>query len=199
MLRVLAPIAVAAMLIGVIVTVIPSSTWRYGYRQVQREYARLFHKQPAYQNSSEVLLALAEPSINEIGERSNSSYALGHDDPVYEAVMEMNSGRYRAAQGILDDVLSDFSETDPRYAEIMDDVDYLNALCELGRGYRTKAYRQLKAISIEIKPVQNKKARSPISVTLLGISIEVKPVQQFTKVFLSSEYSTPYLSMYAIK
>lgn len=147
MLRVLAPIAVAAMLIGVIVTIIPSSTWRYGYRQVQREYARLFHKQPAYQNSSEVLLALAEPSINEIGERSNSSYALGHDDPIYEAVMEMNSGRYRAAQGILDDVLSDFSETDPRYAEIMDDVDYLNALCDLGRGHRAKAYRQLKTIS----------------------------------------------------
>ena len=30
MLRVLTPIAVAAMLIGVIVTVVPASTWRYG-------------------------------------------------------------------------------------------------------------------------------------------------------------------------
>ena len=147
MLRVLTPIAVAAILIGVIVTVVPASTWRYGYRQVQREYARLFHKQPAYQNSSEVLMALAEQSINEVSERSNSSYALGHDDPVYEAVMEMNSGHYRAAQGILDDVQSTTSESNPRYAEIMDDVDYLNALCELGRGHRAKAYRQLIAIS----------------------------------------------------
>ena len=146
-MKVLTPIAVAAMLIGVVVTVVPASTWRYGYRQVQREYARLFHKQPAYQNSSEVLMALAEQSINEVGERSNSSYALGHDDLVYEAVMEMNSGHYRAAQSILDDVQSTTSESNPRYAEIMDDVDYLNALCELGRGHRAKACRQLKAIS----------------------------------------------------
>lgn len=92
-------------------------------------------------------MALAEQSINEVGERSNSSYALGHDDPVYEAVMEMNSGHYRAAQSILDDVQSTTSESNPRYAEIMDDVDYLNALCELGRGHRAKACRQLKAIS----------------------------------------------------
>lgn len=146
-LKVLTPIAVAAMLIGVVVTVVPASSWKYGYRQIQREYARLFHPKPQYQNSSEVLLALADPSICEVGERSNSSYALGHDDPVFEAVMEMNSGHYRAAQSILDDVQSTTSESNPRYAEIMDDVDYLDALCYLGRGYRAKAYRQLKAIS----------------------------------------------------
>ena len=92
-------------------------------------------------------MALAEQSINEVGERSNSSYALGHDDPVFEAVMEMNAGHYRTAQSILDDVQSTTSESNPRYSEIMDDVDYLNALCDLGRSRRTKAYRQLKAIS----------------------------------------------------
>lgn len=147
-MKILTPMAVAAILIGVIVTVVPTSTWRYGYRQIQREYARLFHPKPQYQNSSEVLLALAKPSISEVGKRSSSSYALGHDDLVFEAVMEMNSGHYRTAQSILDDVLSETSESNPRYAEIMDDVDYLYALCDLGRGRRTNAYRQLKAISI---------------------------------------------------
>ena len=146
-MKILSPIAVAAVLIGIIVTVVPTSTWYYGYRQIQREFARFFHQKPQYQNSSEVLLALAEPSISEVGERSNSSHALGHDDPVYEAVMEMNAGHYRAAQSILDDVQCTTSESNPRYDEIMDDVDYLYALCELGRGSRTKAYRQLKAIS----------------------------------------------------
>ena len=87
------------------------------------------------------------PSVSEIGERTNSNHALGHDDPVYEAVMEMNAGHYRAAQSILDDVQCTTSESNPRYDEIMDDVDYLYALCNLGRGSRTKAYRQLKAIS----------------------------------------------------
>ena len=39
------------------------------------------------------------------------------------------------------------AETNPRYQEIMEDVDYLFALCDLGRGRRPKAYRQLKVIA----------------------------------------------------
>ena len=58
-MKILSPIAVAAVLIGIIVTVVPT----------------FFHQKPQYQNSSEVLLALAEPSISEVGERSNSRHA----------------------------------------------------------------------------------------------------------------------------
>ena len=40
---------VAAVLIGIIVTVVPTSTWYYGYRQIQREFARFFHQKSQYQ------------------------------------------------------------------------------------------------------------------------------------------------------
>ena len=141
------PIAIAAMLCGVIWKVVPASVWRDGYRMVQREYARRFAPKPTYQNSSEVLLALANPDISEIGSRNANSHALGHEDPIMEAVTAMQAGHYRTAQSILDDVQSTTAETNPRYQEIMDDVDYLFALCDLGRGRRIKAYRQLKAIA----------------------------------------------------
>lgn len=145
--KIVYPIMVAAMLCGVIYAVVPASTWHYTYRMVQREYARTFHTEPVYQNSSEVLLALAANSIEDIGNRNQNSYALGHDDPMMEVVTEMNAGHYRSAQGILDDIQSTTDESNPRYNEIMDDVDYLYALCELGRGHRVKAYRQLAVIS----------------------------------------------------
>lgn len=146
--KVVYPIAVAAMLCGVIYAVVPASTWHYAYRMAQREYARFFHQEPVYQNSSEVLLALASNGIEEIGNRNRNSHILGHDDPMFEVVTEMNVGHYRSAQSILDDIQSATDESNPRYDEIMDDVDYLYALCELGRGQRQKAYRQLTVISV---------------------------------------------------
>ena len=145
--KVVYPIAIAAMFCGVIWTVVPASTWRDGYRMAQREYARRFAPKPTYQNSSEVLLALAKPDVSEIGSRNADRHALGHEDPIMEAVTAMQSGHYRAAQSILDDVQSATAETDARYQEIMDDVDYLYAICDLGRGRRTKAYRQLQTIA----------------------------------------------------
>lgn len=145
--KVVYPVAIAAMLCGVIYVVVPASSWHYVYRMAQHEYARFFHHEPAYQNSSEVLLALASNSIEEIATRNQSSHILGHDDPMLEVVTAMNEGHYRAAQSILDDIQSATDERNPRYNEIMEDVDYLSALCELGRGQRQKAYRQLSAIS----------------------------------------------------
>lgn len=145
--KVVYPLAVAAMLCGVVYIAVPASSWHYAYRMVQREYARFFRQEPAYQNSSEVLLALASNSIEEIATRNQNSHILGHDDPMLEVVTEMNAGHYRAAQSILDDIQSATDESNPRYNEIMDDVDYLYALCELGRGQRQKAYRQLSVIS----------------------------------------------------
>ena len=145
--KVVYPIAIAAMLCGVIWTVVPASTWRDGYRMVQREYARRFAPKPAYQNSSEVLLALVKPDINEISSRNADCQALGHENPIMEAVAAIDAGHYRVAQSILDDVQSVTAETNPRYQEIMDDVDYLYAICDLGRDHRTKAYRQLQTIA----------------------------------------------------
>ncbi len=145
--KVVYPVAVAAMLCGVIYAVVPASMWHYAYCVAQREYAHFFRQEPAYQNSSEVLLALASNSIEEIATRNQNSHILGHDDPMLEVVTEMKTGHYRTAQSILDDIQSATDESNPRYNEIMDDVDYLSALCELGRGQRQKAYRQLTVIS----------------------------------------------------
>lgn len=145
--KVVYPIAIAAMLCGVIWAVVPTSTWHYGLRVIKHEYARRFNPKPVYENSSKVLLALTADEVAEIGAHNHGSHALGTEDPIYEAVTAMQDGHYRVAQGILEDVISTTAETDPRYQEIMDDVDYLNAICDLGRDRRSKAYRQLKAIA----------------------------------------------------
>lgn len=147
--RVIIPLAAAAMLCGLIWTVVPASTWRYGYRQLQREYARLTRKDPAsqQQNTNDVLLALAAPSIAEIGERTQNQQALGHNDLLAEAVAEMQLGHYRIAQGLLEDAAGNLSDDDPLYAQTADDADYLSALCSLGRGQRSTAKRKLQAIA----------------------------------------------------
>lgn len=145
--KIVYPIAAVAILAGVVYAAVPAHTWRYCYRVAQQEYARYFHKRATYQNSSEVLLALAEPSVEEIGNRNNDSHPLGADDPIYEAAVEIKAGHYRIAQSILDDVQTTTSEDNPRYQEIMDDIAYLSALCELGNGHRANAYRQLQVIA----------------------------------------------------
>ncbi len=145
--KVVYPIAIAAMLVGVIIAVIPASTWHQGYRMAMRQYAHWFKPKPVYQNTSTYILAQASSSIEEIGTRNQTSHALGHEDPFTEAVVEMKAGHYKAAQRILNDIQESIPEAHPRYQEIVDDVEYLDALCELGQGHRKKAYRQLKSIA----------------------------------------------------
>ena len=145
--KVVYPVAVAAMLVGAIITITPASTWHKGYQIVRHEYSRWFNPKPVYQNSSEYILAQASESIEEIGTRNQNSHALGHEDPIVEAVIELDAGHYRGAQRILNDVHESIHESNPRYREIIDDVNYLEALCELGRNHRKKAYRQLQSIA----------------------------------------------------
>lgn len=153
MRKVVYPVAVAAALIGVIITVIPVSTWHQGYRMAQREYARWFGPKPVvYQHSPADILAQASPGIEEIGARNQHSHASGNEDPIMEAVMVMNDGHYKVAQRILNDVQESVPESSPRYQEILDDVAYLEALCELGQGHRKKSYRQLQAIANSDSP-----------------------------------------------
>jgi hypothetical protein len=146
--KVVYSVAIAAMFVGVIIAVIPASTWQKGYRMVLQEYAHWFNPKPVYQHSSAEILAQAAPSIEEIGARNQYSHALGHEDPILEAVIEMNAGHYKGAQRILNDVQESIVESDSSYKEISDDLNYLDALCELGQGHRKKAYRQLQSIAV---------------------------------------------------
>ena len=145
--KVLSRVAVAAVLLGVIVTVVPPKTLNYGKRWVYQQYAHYFKHQPQYQNSSEVLLALASPSIDQIESRAQSSHALGTEDPLWEAIRLMNEGDYRSAQTMMDAAASLLDESSAHYQTTIEDIEYLHALCDLGRGRRAQAKRQLQSIA----------------------------------------------------
>lgn len=148
--RLFTALAVAAVLCGLIVTAVPVSTWRTGYRFAVREIARLSGRDTRtqhYANTDEVLLALASPAVDEIAERAQNATALGAGSLLAEAAEEMRQGHYRIARALLDDAASSLDADDSSDALFADDIDYMAAVCELGLGHRARAKRLLSAIA----------------------------------------------------
>ena len=150
--------AIAAVVALLIVT-IPASTWHQTYNQLarwgQQQYAHYFHqpKEPkehtpvVYQNSIETLMAMAESSVKQIADHYYEQEILGHENLMYEAVWQVLKGKYDVAQSILEEAQQNLSADDADYQSTMDDITYLDALCDLGQNYRSKAIRKLTSIA----------------------------------------------------
>ena len=153
--RVYAVSAVAAV-VAILVIIVPASTWQTTYRQLTRwgyeQYAHYFLKPQlkqsvVYQHTIEELMAMAEPSIKDIANNYYEQDILGHENPMHEAVWQILMGNYTVAQSILEDVKQNSDLSNAKYQTIMDDIAYLNALCDLGQNRRTKAKKALRTIA----------------------------------------------------
>ena len=147
--------AVAAVAV-ILIVFVPATTWQMTYRQLARwgyeQYAHYFLKpqqtQPVvYQHTIEELMAMAEPSIKDIANNYYEQDILGHENPMHEAVWQILMGNYTVAQSILEDVKQNSDLSNAKYQTIMDDIAYLNALCDLGQNRRTKAKKALRTIA----------------------------------------------------
>lgn len=147
----LTPVAIAAMLAGV-VFLTPASWQRYAYRQA-REYAyRIFPNRPAQRPANttfnpEEWYALAEPSLVSVATRYPEYTPGGSNSLVYEAVEDMRLRNFHIALSTLQYAEEELSEDDPHYQTISEDIDYLSALCEYMLGNTKKATKALKAIA----------------------------------------------------
>jgi hypothetical protein len=143
------------MLAGVVAMAVPTSVWKSSYRQASRwayrQYAHYFlpsqTKKTTYENSIETLMAMASPSVNHIEAHRHELEILGHEDLIQEAIMKMHEGDYTMAEDMLSDAREALSTDDAHYQESMDDIVYLEALCQLGQGHRSKAKKLLTAIA----------------------------------------------------
>lgn len=149
-------LSIAAAVIGVIFMTVPISTWQTTYHQLTRwgyqQYAHYVLKSqpkqhPAYKNSVETLMAMAQPSVQQIADSYQEQEILGHENPMHEAVWQILMGNYVVAQSILEDVKQNPDPNNVKYQTIMDDIAYLNALCDLGQNRRTKAKKALCTIA----------------------------------------------------
>jgi uncharacterized protein HemY len=92
-------------------------------------------------------MAMASPSVNHIEAHRHELEILGHEDLIQEAIMKMHEGDYTMAEDMLSDAREALSTDDAHYQESMDDIAYLEALCQLGQGHRSKAKKLLTAIA----------------------------------------------------
>ena len=153
--RTLYSLSAVAVLIGILVMAVPTSVWKSTYRQASRwayqKYAHYFlpsqPKQPTYEHTIDELMAMAEPTVNQIVEGRCELEILGHEDLIQDASWQMRKGNYAVAEQILADACAALSTDDAHYRETMDDIEYLEALCFLGQDRRTKAKKLLIAIA----------------------------------------------------
>ena len=153
--RTLYSLSAVAVLIGILVMAVPTSVWKSTYRQVSRwayqQYAHYFlpsqPKQPTYEHTIDELMAMAEPTVNQIVEGRYELEILGHEDLIQDASWQIRKGNYAVAEQILADARAALSTEDPHYQDAKDDIDYLEALCYLGQNHRTKAQKLLTAIA----------------------------------------------------
>lgn len=153
--RTIYSLSAVAVLIGILVMAVPTSVWKSTYRQASRwayqQYAHYFlpsqPKQPTYEHTIDELMAMAEPTINQIVEGRYELEILGHEDLIQDASWQIRKGNYAVAEHILEDAHAALSTDDPHYQDAKDDIDYLEALCHLGQNRRTKAKKLLTAIA----------------------------------------------------
>jgi hypothetical protein len=153
--RTIYTLSAVAVLAGIVVMVVPTSIWQSSYRQASRwayrQYAHYFlpsqPKKVVYENSTETLMAMATPSVNQIVADRLELEILGHEDLIQDAAWQIQKANYAVAEQILKDARDALSTDDAHYLESMDDIEYLEALCFLGQNRRTKAKKILTAIA----------------------------------------------------
>ena len=153
--RTIYSLSAVAVLIGILVMAVPTSVWKNTYRQASRwayqQYAHYFlpsqPKQSTYEHTIDKLMAMAEPTVNQIVEDRYELEILGHEDLIQDASWQIKKGNYAVAEQILEDARAALSTDDPHYQDAKDDIDYLEALCHLGQNRRTKAKKLLTAIA----------------------------------------------------
>jgi len=150
-ISILSPVAVAAVLAGV-VFLGPASWQRQAYRTARHYAHSIFPpQQTGSTNSNAVDLnqwyAMADASLTVISGHYTEFTPGGCNSLVYEAVDQMRMRNFHIALGDLNDAEEELSEDDPNYDIIMDDIEYLTALCEYMLGNTKKATKQLKAIA----------------------------------------------------
>lgn len=153
--RTIYTLSAVAVLAGIVVMVVPMSVWKSSYRQASRwayrQYAHYFlpsqPKKVVYENSTETLMAMAAPSVNQIVSDRYELEILGHEDLIQDAAWQIQKANYAVAEQILEDAREALSTDDAHYRETMDDIEYLEALCFLGQDRRSKAKKMLTAIA----------------------------------------------------
>lgn len=153
--RTIYTLSAVAVLAGIVVMAVPMSVWKSSYRQASswahRQYVLYFSplqpKKVVYENSTETLMAMANPSVNQIVADRYELEILGHEDLIQDAAWQIQKANYGVAEQILADAREALSTDDAHYQETMDDIEYLEALCHLGQNRRTKAKKLLIAIA----------------------------------------------------
>ena len=153
--RTIYTLSAVAVLAGIVVMAVPTSVWKSGYRQASRwayrQYAHYFlpsqPKKVVYENSTETLMAMATPSVNQIVADRYELEILGHEDLIQDAAWQIQKANYGVAEQILADARDALSTNDTYYQASIDDIEFLEALCHLGQNRRTKAKKLLIAIA----------------------------------------------------
>jgi hypothetical protein len=153
--RTIYTLSAVAVLAGIVVMAVPMSVWKSSYRQAShwayQQYAHYFlpsqPKKVVYENSTETLMAMATPSVNQIVTDRYELEILGHEDLIQDAAWQIQKANYGVAEQILADARDALSTDDAHYQETMDDIEYLEALCFLGQDRRTKAKKMLTTIA----------------------------------------------------
>jgi hypothetical protein len=149
-------VSVAAITIGIVVTVIPKSSWQSTYKQAyawcQQQYAQYFQKQEpqapiTHQYSTETLMAMALHSVQEISDSYYEQDILGHENLVHEAVWQIIEANYNIAEAMLENAQQLLDESDANYKKMQEEIDYLIAICYLGQGLRSEAKEALQDIA----------------------------------------------------
>ena len=153
--RTIYTLSAVAVLAGIVVMAVPTSVWKSGYRQASRwayrQYAHYFlpsqPKKVVYENSTETLMAMATPTVNQIVADRYELEILGHEDLIQDAAWQIQKANYAVAEQILADARDALSTNDTYYQASLDDIEFLEALCHLGQNRRTKAKKLLIAIA----------------------------------------------------
>jgi hypothetical protein len=153
--RTIYTLSAVAVLAGIVVMAVPTSVWKSSYRQASRwayqQYAHYFLPSPpkkvVYENSTETLMAMATPSVNQIVSDRYELEILGHEDLIQDAAWQIQKANYGVAEQILADARDALSTNDTYYQASLDDIEFLEALCHLGQNRRTKAKKMLTTIA----------------------------------------------------
>ena len=149
--RTIYTLSAVAVLAGIVIMAVPTSVWKSTSSWAYRQYAHYFMpsqpKNVVYENSTETLMAMATPSVNQIVSNRYELEILGHEDLIQDAAWQIQKANYAVAEQILADARDELSTDGAYYQETMDDIEYLEALCHLGQNRRTKAKKLLTAIA----------------------------------------------------
>ena len=153
--RTIYTLSAVAVLAGIVVMAVPMSVWKSSYRQAShwayQQYAHYFlplqPKKVVYENSTETLMAMATPSVNQIIADRYELEILGHEDLIQDAAWQIQKANYGVAEQILADAREALSTNDTYYQASLDDIEFLEALCHLGQNRRAQAKKLLTAIA----------------------------------------------------